>query len=63
MDIDDVLGSFELPSDRPPWEAALLAKLSDPEPMSSDFQEQSRQVEPQPIRTRVILPFTRPAAA
>jgi hypothetical protein len=60
MDIDVVLGSFEIPSDRPHWEAALLAKLCQ-SPGAFALQEQVRLPRPEPLRTAVILPFTRPA--
>lgn len=61
MDIDYLLGSFELPSDRPKWEAALLAELSREEPMSNPLPEQVCLTEPQRSRTAVILNFMRPA--
>ena len=60
MDIDLVLGSFELPSDRPHWEAALLAQLSQAPAVGEPRQHRLRN--PEPRRTAVILPFTRPAA-
>ena len=42
MDIDYLLRSFEIPSDRPQWEAALLSELSEGEPVSVPIQEQVR---------------------
>jgi len=63
MDIDDVLGAFELPTDRPLWETALLARLSDPAPVNAGFREQAEPVERQPMHTALILPFNRRAAA
>jgi hypothetical protein len=62
MDIDLMLGSFELPSDHPNWEAALLAKLSQTPAIGVAFQEQARFSGPEPGRSAVILPFARPAA-
>ncbi len=62
MDIDFVLGSFEIPSDRPHWEAALLAKLSDA-PAAGRELGQPRYRDPEPVRSAVILPFTRPATS
>jgi len=61
MDIAVVLGSFEIPADRPHWEAALLAKLSEAPPAGRDLQEQARFREPEPVRSALILPFIRPA--
>jgi len=60
MDIDLVLGSLEIPSDRPHWEVALLAELSLTPAVNRDLQEQIvfRTVEP---ARSVILPFARPA--
>lgn len=56
MDIDYVLRSFEIPRDRPLWEAALLARLCSEEAAS----QQARQAESK--RAAVILPFRRPDA-
>jgi hypothetical protein len=63
MDIDYLLRSFELPSDQPHWEAALLAQISDPAPVSAGLQEQASFTPLQPALTAVALPFTRPATA
>jgi hypothetical protein len=60
MDIDLVLGSFELPSDQPDWEAALLARLSDA-PATGREPRQSRFPDLEPLRSAIILPFTRRA--
>ena len=62
MDIDLMLGSFDLPSDRPHWQAALLAKLSEAPGVGEDLQRQKRLSHLERPRTAVILPFTRPAA-
>jgi hypothetical protein len=61
MDIDLVLGSFEIPADRPGWETALLARLSEA-PAVGTPQRQVRFRDPEPLRSAVILPFARPAA-
>jgi hypothetical protein len=61
MDIDLMLGSFDLPSDRPHWEAALLAKLSEAPGVGDGLQRQERLSHPERPRSAVILPFTRPA--
>lgn len=62
MDIDLMLGSFEIPHDRPQWEAALLARLSEAPSAGRDLQEQDRPHSPEPVRSALILPFTRSAA-
>ena len=63
MDIDYLLGSIELPSDHPRWEADLLAELSEPAPISAVPQEQASFTDAQPTRASVILNFMRRATA
>ena len=62
MDIDNVLRSFELPDDQPHWQTALLAQLStEPEPAGTP-EQQRPFLDLEPMRSAVILSFTRPAA-